>query len=187
MSTMTRAFAWLGVFVFVSLGLAAGANGASAHVVSTNPVVLISGEYHPIRNVGNGKCLQPQAGGTLIAQFICNGSSEQGWLALNDGGTVYRFVNGSGGGCMSVNNTPVNGGPVQLDNCTLSDGSGRSVSNAQWNFGTLTPSVNPLRTRVRGIDNNFCLDVPGASTAEGQTMQLFACNGTFAQRWIVGN
>jgi hypothetical protein len=88
---------------------------------------------------------------------------------------------------MSVNNTPVNGGPVQLDNCTLSDGSGRSVSNAQWNFGTLTPSVNTLRTRVRGIDNNFCLDVPGASTAEGQTMQLFACNGSFAQRWIVGN
>jgi hypothetical protein len=185
---MTRVFARLGGgFVLAAFSLAAGANGASAHVASSKPVAPLAGEFHRIQNVGNGKCLQPQASpGTRIVQLTCNGSSEQGWLALNDGSNRYRFVNGSGRGCISVNDTPVNGGPVQLDNCTLSDGSGRAVSNAQWNSGTVLPDVVTLKTRVRNVNNNFCLDVPGASSVDGLAMQLFTCNGSLAQRWVVG-
>ena len=33
--------------------------------------------------------------------------------------------------------------------------------------------------------SGFCLDVPGASTQAGLTMQLYSCNGTSAQAWAV--
>ena len=176
-----------GVFSLVALGVGVGASGASAHTAGAKPVVSLAGEFHRIQNVGNSKCLQPQASpGTRIVQITCNGSLEQGWLAIGDGSNRYRFVNGSSRGCMSVNDTPVNGAPVQLDNCTLSDGSGNPVSNAQWKSSAVLPDVVTLRTRVRNVDNNFCLAVPGGSSAEGLAMQLSTCNGSLAQRWVVG-
>jgi hypothetical protein len=182
----------------IATGIAVGAllaGGAPAYAHSSpatasprRPVAL-AGEFHQIRNVANNNvCLQPQASPfTRIVQVTCNGSSEQGWLALNDGNNRYRFVNGSGRGCMSVNDRPFDHAVVQLDNCTLSDGSGVPVSNAQWQSSRTLPNGDiTLRTRVRNVTNNFCLNEPGGSPAEGLGIELLTCNGSPTQRWSAG-
>lgn len=164
-----------------------GANTAGAHASSTTRVLALSGEYHRIQNVVNGLCLQPQdSPGTRIVQVVCNGSNEQGWMPLNDGNNRYRFVNGSARGCMSVLDRPSNGAAVFLGNCTLSGGTGQSVSNATWLSNRILPDSVTLRTRVGNVDNNFCLDEPGGSSAVGLAMQLFTCNGSGAQQWLAG-
>jgi hypothetical protein len=43
-----------------------------------------------------------------------------------------------------------------------------------------------LRSLVLGT-NTSCLDVPGASTAQGVALQIWTCNGTVAQRFFARN
>ena len=61
-----------------------------------------------------------------------------------------------------------------------------SVSNAEWNTGDQLPNVVTLRTRVHFRDNPFCLNVPGGAATEGLAMQLWDCDGSLDQRWVVG-
>ncbi|CAL9332784.1 lectin [Streptomyces sp. enrichment culture] len=46
------------------------------------------------------------------------------------------------------------------------------------------PQPGPRTGEVKGV-NGKCLDVSGASTADGTRIQLWTCNGTAAQRWTV--
>jgi hypothetical protein len=43
-----------------------------------------------------------------------------------------------------------------------------------------------LESRVGFRDTGFCVDVPGNEATDGLAMQIFKCNGTDAQRWLVG-
>lgn len=62
MPTMKRAFARRGsVLALAALGMVAGVSGANAQVATAKTVAPLVGEFHRIQNVGNGKCLQPQA------------------------------------------------------------------------------------------------------------------------------
>lgn len=174
------------VLLLAGLGAATGITAASAQSAPVRSVTPFAGEFHPLRNVGNNKCLQPQSlnFGAPIVQMTCNGSLAQGWASLNMGSNHYRFLNNLSGLCMFVGDTPTNGAPVWLDECAVAGGT--TVSNAEWNSGTPLPNVVSLRTRVHFRDNNFCLDVPGGSAAEGLPVQLWNCNSTLAQRWVVG-
>ncbi|GAA1169177.1 ricin-type beta-trefoil lectin domain protein [Streptomyces rhizosphaericus] len=44
-------------------------------------------------------------------------------------------------------------------------------------------TVGKLPTALVGVGSNRCVDVPGASTADGTDVQLYDCNGTAAQKW----
>ncbi|GAA1168742.1 RICIN domain-containing protein [Streptomyces rhizosphaericus] len=44
-------------------------------------------------------------------------------------------------------------------------------------------AVGKLPTPLVGAGSNKCVDVPGASTADGTDLQLYDCNGTRAQKW----
>jgi hypothetical protein len=185
--SLRGALRWGMVPLLASSGLLVVAESAGAQPDSGPAAGALIGEYHRIQNAGSGLCLQPEASpGIRILQMTCTGKANQGWLMLNDSNSRYRFLSGTGRGCVSVNDTPINTGAVQLDNCTNSDGSGRAVSNAQWKATGSVPGNVVLRTRVGNVDNNYCLDVPGGSWLPGLAMQLYACNDTFAQRWVVG-
>ena len=168
--------------------LIAGVTPADASPAGVRPAPAGIAGYHELESAVNPSlCLAPEANpGTRVVLAACTGLPDQSWLPLNDGSNRYRFVSGSGRGCMSVNNVPFNGAVVQMDNCTLSDGSGRSVSNAQWQASTSLPNRVTLKTRVGNKNNNFCLDDPFQSQTPGQPMQLFACNNTLAQFWWAG-
>lgn len=62
----------------------------------------------------------------------------------------------------------------------------RAVSNERWDATLPLPNVTSLISRIGWRDNGFCLDVPGASAEAGLQVQLWTCNGTLAQRWVVG-
>jgi hypothetical protein len=187
--TMVRTFARVAaILLLAGLGSVAGTAGASAQAPSARSITAFAGEFHPIKNLGNtNSCLQPQSPnfGARIVQVTCNGSREQNWAFLETptGSTRYRFLNTSGL-CMFAPDNPVDRSPVFLDECRVQGGS--SVSNAEWNSDTRLPNAAMLRTFVNSRDRNLCLDEPDASSAEGLAMQLFTCNGSGAQRWIVG-
>ena len=166
------------------------ASGASAHTRPAATLVPFApGEFHEIRNIGHltPMCVQPQSAafGARIIQRPCDGSSIQGWAALDMKNNHYRFLNSVAGLCLFASDTAANGQPIFLDECAVAGGT--TVSNAEWNTGMTLPSGDVhLRTRVHFRDNNFCLDEPGNSGADNLALQIFACNNTTAQRWSVG-
>ena len=50
--------------------------------------------------------------------------------------------------------------------------------NQQW-------TVNSNGT-ITGVQSGLCLDVTGASTAEGALVDLWTCNGQTNQQWTLG-
>ena len=169
------------VFVAVAF-LAYGGGVAQAAPAPAGHVTPFAGVFNPIRNVGNNKCLQPvvpveQSG---VVQEPCDGSTLQGWQFVSLGSNHYRFVNQASGACLSTFSPPPNNGdPIGLQMC-------RNVSNLEFNAGTSLPNVVVLESREGFVNTGFCLDVPGASSQDGLQMQIFQCNGTLAQRWVVG-
>jgi hypothetical protein len=163
------------VAALIGGALVAGMAPANAGPKSAGGALAqLSGQYKTLRNANNNLCLQLNANNDFISPTTCNGSAEQGWLALKDGSNFYRFVNGSGRGCLSVD-TASSGFSAHIDNCTLSDGSGSSVSNAQWIASNTLPNAVSLRTRVGNRDSNLCLT---------PSVTLSSC-GAAPQRWFV--
>jgi hypothetical protein len=157
--------------------------GATAVLALATPASA-AGVFNPIKNVGNGLCLQPAnssaAVGEAIVQMPCiPGSLAQGWQAQRVTGTRYKFINQFSGLCMNAFGPTVNGTPVLQIECV-------TVSNEEWNTGALLPNVVQIQSRAGNRDSGFCIDVPEGTGVPAVAMQIFGCNGTLAQRWIVG-
>ncbi|MEV6006980.1 RICIN domain-containing protein [Streptomyces sp. NPDC051976] len=159
---------------------AASTSTASASTASVRP---FTGLFHPIKNVGDNKCLEPQGGSTAlfapIVQVTCNTADvAQGWQYIRTATNHYRLENQLSGYCIWAWDGAFNGGRVLQDVCNF--------SNSDFNANTSLPNVVPLETRVGNKDTGYCLDVPGAAPTEGLALQIYGCNGTLAQRWVVG-
>ena len=90
-----------------------------------------------------------------------------------------RVENGS-----TANGTPIQGAPCNSTNSAFSFARfGQDATFAQeWNwefFGIQGIGTDALGSR--------CIDVAGGGTADRTPVQLFACNGTGAQKWIFRN
>jgi hypothetical protein len=165
------------------LAAAAFALAAAATLtLTTQTPAGANGAFVTIRNYGNGLCLQPAGGstdqGAAIVQEQCNGGIAQGWLYISLGGTSYRFMNQLSGYCLDARGLNVNGTPVQQWTCG-------SISNEKWDTQLKLPDAVPLISQVAGTKTH-CLDEPGASAQPGLALQLYRCNGTYAQGWVVG-
>ena len=161
--------------------LLAGAAAALA-VVATQSPASADGRYFPIQNYnGNFMCLQPIDGsvvaGSPIVQEPCDDSAAQEWTAVPLGGNHFRYKNLGSGLCLDARGTAVNGTPIQQWTCN-------SISNEQWDTGGTVPDLVSLRSLVGGT-HTHCLDIPGNEALVGMPMQLYACNGTPAQKWFV--
>jgi ricin-type beta-trefoil lectin protein len=166
----------------VSLAVALFVPGGGVAQAAPTQVAPFAGVFNPIRNVGDNKCLQPVSPveSSPVVQATCDGGLAQGWQAVQVGTNHYRFVNQLSGLCLFAFSPPArNGNPMGLALC-------RTVSNEEFNAGTSLPNVVALESRMSFRDSGFCLDVPGGRADEGLQMQLFQCNGTLAQRWVVG-
>jgi hypothetical protein len=144
----------------------------------------------PIRNTGNGYCLQTTGGtadiGSPVVQEPCTttgiGFIQQSWTFnhLSDG--TEQIVNLATGNCLDARGGAASGTPVQQWTC----GPNTSViSNEKWTTGTPLPVISEVVSHVSGTAS-FCLDDPSQSKQPGQAMQIFACNATSAQEWIIG-
>jgi hypothetical protein len=169
--------------VLAGLGLVSTATQAHAQPASSTSVTPFAGVFGPIKNVGNGKCLQPAGGSTAefaaIVQMPCTNSIAQGWQYVRVGTNHYRFINQLSGYCFDGFDGAFNGARLLQGTCV-------PISNEEWNTGAALPNVVTLMSRVGFRDTNYCIDVPGAQATDGLAMQLYRCNGTLAQRWVVG-
>lgn len=168
------------------LSIAGAGAATTAHATATSTSVKpLVGVFNPIRNVGNNLCLQPviPAPNSAVVQEPCLAAGDpnasiQGWQAVTIGGRT-GFLNQASGACLFAFVGAQDGAPMGLNVC-------RTVSNEEFDTSAPLPNVVQIESRIGFTDTGFCVDVPGASTTVGLQMQLFSCNGTLAQRWVVG-
>lgn len=139
---------------------------------------------------GSGdRCLQGDLGGPLgtsVTQQYCDTTGtnpHQQWLPISLGGDTCMFENAGTGLCLEARFGAVSGKPVALWDCSSSE------SNTRWQWPTVSgqapfPNLWPIQSRVSG-STGYCLDVPGASTGINVQMQLYRCNNTNAQWFLI--
>ena len=119
MITRGRTIARFAAAVFVAgVGAVALASEAAAAPTASGPITINAGVFNPIRNVGNGKCLQPAspADGTPIIQKTCvtdpndfTGRAAQSWRFQQVATNHYQFLNQLSGECFDVFGPAANG------------------------------------------------------------------------------
>lgn len=171
-----------------AVALAAGAlvagtgTAAQASTVSAGHAKPFVGVFDEIKNVGNNLCMQAtQATPNVpVVQEPCDSTNPlQGWQFTQISGNTYGFLNQGSGACLFAFVGAQNGAPMGVDTC-------RKVSNEQFDTHASLPNVTELESKIGFSDTGFCVDVPGATTNPGVQLQLFTCNGTLAQRWVLG-
>jgi hypothetical protein len=161
----------------------------SAGLLAVGMTVLGAGvahaaDPHPIKNAGSGLCLEPQ-GKSLelfasIVQVGCDGTAAQRWFSQGFGGTNrWQFANEASHLCFDAFDGAFNGARLLQNQCA-------PISNDQFTSSRSLPDVVTLMSRVGFRDTNFCIDVPGNDHSVNVAMQLFQCNTTDAQKWLVG-
>jgi hypothetical protein len=139
-----------------------------------------SGGPVPIVNTGDGLCLQPESigQGAKIIQRTCNDTAIQAWDYWSLGGNAYQFYNIGSGFCLDAQGGATNGTPIIQWTCN-------GISNEKWDTRGGLPDITALTSLVSGT-HTHCLDVPQAAPTLDLPMQLFRCNGTGAQGWMIG-
>ncbi len=160
-------------------------------LIAASPARADGPTYQQWVNRGSGLCLTATgSNGTSVTQAVCAtpGSTPmaQQWLAycLDSACDQQALLNRQNQLCL-FDGTAASGSPVFPEGCVA------SVSSEAWRLFVPAGSGNPhgdvsLRSLLFGT-NTFCLDVPGASTAQGVALQLWTCNGTVAQLFFARN
>jgi len=118
--------------------------------------------------------------GTAVQQWACGAQQHnQEWQFRATDSGYYKVVSRSAasqGEVWDVTNLgTTNGTPIQL----WQFGGG---ANQQWEPISLGNGLFEFTDRASG---GRCLDVPGASMANGARLQIYDCNGTKAQAWTL--
>jgi ricin-type beta-trefoil lectin protein len=159
-------------------------------VISDGITVDSIGQFHLIRVANTQLCVQPlggtTAGGVPLELQPCNaGLPAQNWLISSNSGSL-AIINNASGRCIYLNtDNPVSGSPVVHADCNVF-GQTFFASNALWRFVATTTGETDIESRVHFRNSGFCLNVPGGNPFPGARLQAWNCNGTAAQRFIVG-
>jgi hypothetical protein len=116
------------------------------------------------------------ANGTRVQQWACNGSNAQKYKFIPTDSGYYRLA-------ANANNAQ----GIDVVGGATTDGSDLHVwgygaqAAAQWKPELVTGSWYRLRNR----NSQKCMDVPGWNTADGVTMEIYTCNNTTNQKFII--
>ncbi|MFJ2929558.1 RICIN domain-containing protein [Streptomyces massasporeus] len=108
--------------------------------------------------------------GAQIKQYDCNGGGNQKYWFKSVGSGYYQLMVRNSSLCVQENAST-----VTQENCAS------SATNQQWSL-TTTGSYVTVTSRASGE----CLDVNGASTANGAALITYTCNGGTNQQWTRG-
>jgi hypothetical protein len=130
----------------------------------------------------SGLCLEADPGPTFAYQVAtqpCDvqGNAAQQWVPVSQGGGIYKFVNHAVGWCLDADSI-TNGGIIALWDCSA------NITNTRWAWDGII-GVQPLQSRISGTTGH-CLDVPQGQVSPGLRIQLWNCNSTRAQEFILG-
>jgi len=129
-----------------------------------------------VQSLASGKCLDlpgGQAGdGTLAIQYDCHGGLNQQWNIESAGDAGYRIVSRMSGKCIGTDSEgAAAGGHIVQSQCGSSPGQLWAREGASNGYV------------FRNVANRLCLDVPGASLANGAKPITWVCNGGINQTW----
>ncbi len=153
-----------------------------------------------LTNVRSGKVLDIKDGictpGANVQQFDYNGSDAQKWVAIKESDGTYTFVSAlnkdyvldlAGGSTANGSNLQVyysNATAAQRFTATNKN-SGTVIDLwAKQNASVLSDGTYTLGS---SLNSSKVMDVAGASKANGGNVQIYANNGTNAQKWTVSH
>lgn len=171
-----------------------GVNGGNIQLYASNESkaqvfdVAYNGEgFYVIRNCNSGRVLDV-AGGSLanggnVQQYDYNGSYAQQWRIDDNGDGTYTFTSRVSGRVLDLAaGSTANGTNVQqyAKNGSVAqkfrlEAVGAAPGTRSVNEGTYTITST--------LSSKGVFDIPGASTADGANVQMYAANGTDAQRY----
>jgi hypothetical protein len=133
-----------------------------------------SATYNTLIARHSGKCAdvtsQSLWQGAQIKQYDCNGGNNQKYWFKSVGSGYYQLMVRNSSLCVQENAST-----VTQENCNA------SATTQQWSLTTTGSYVN-VKSRASGK----CLDVNGASTANGAAVITYTCNGGTNQQWTRG-
>ncbi|MCU7722272.1 ThuA domain-containing protein [Actinoplanes sp. KI2] len=133
-------------------------------------------DWHALVSKSSGKCVDAKAAatanGTTIQQYTCNGTTAQQFQQVATTGAYVR-VNNRNNSSQVLDVTDVS----TADNAKIQLWAYGGGLNQQWQPVDEGGGYYHLVNRNSGK----CLDVPGASTADGVQLVQYTCNGTGAQ------
>ena len=135
-----------------------------------------------ITNVNSGKVLDVWAGdahnNAVVQQYSANGSNAQRWF-IRDSGTGYYLQSALGNWVLDLSGgNTANGAAIRLYTPNGSASQLFVISSSK-----VTVPVNTAVTITSAGNTGLGFDIPGASTANGARVQLYAANGTNAQKF----
>jgi endoglucanase len=153
-----------------SLGISGNQNSAS---VSTS-------SWFNIVNQNSNACVDDSGSGindgTIVQQWACGShQNNQEWQFQSEGTGIFAVANRNA--------------PTQTWNVT-NNGTGNGSLIQTWTYGGANAQWMPVSLgnglyKIVGVGSGRCLDVPGASTANGVQLQIYDCNGTSAQSFLL--
>ncbi|KAJ7277391.1 hypothetical protein C8J57DRAFT_1581860 [Mycena rebaudengoi] len=178
---------------FVALAVwfagAANASALSARVGPVAQVAIAHVQIHPILNPT--LCVTPTGVGegspVVVSPCASPLSPSQIWgVNTLDNARIVQFQNTANNLCFEMQFDAFNGQIVTNSGCSNSDGSGRPVSNTEFDTSPQTISPNNLPMVLTAINNrihfantNFCVQL------NGNGLIFEPCNGGLAQTWLL--
>lgn len=134
----------------------------------------------------SGKALDISGGswenGTNVQQYDSNGTAAQKWLVRSTGDGYYAFFSVSSGKALDIDGGRTeNGANVQIYEY---NGSAAQKVCLQKNLVGIADGVYTLSL---SFAQNKVVDVAGASISDGANIQLYASNGSDAQKFYIRN
>ncbi|KUO03119.1 family 43 glycosylhydrolase [Streptomyces caeruleatus] len=141
---------------------------------ATGSVSGTSATYNTLIARNSSKCAdvtsQSLWQGAQIKQYDCNGGNNQKYWFKSVGSGYYQLLVRNSSLCVQENAST-----VTQENCNASS------TSQQFSLTTTGSYVN-VKSRATGE----CLDVNGASTANGAAIITYTCNGATNQQWTRG-
>jgi hypothetical protein len=129
-----------------------------------------------VQSLASGKCLDLPQGktgdGTPAIQYDCHGGTNQQWAIESAGEGGFHIVSRLSGKCIGTDPAGVAmGGQIVQSLC-------RAAPEQLWARESAGNGY-----LLKNAANHLCLDVPGASAANGVTPIAWTCNGGVNQIW----
>jgi endoglucanase len=127
----------------------------------------------------SGKCADVISASTAdnaaVAQYVCNGGTNQRWTFRNLNNGYFQIVAQHSGKCLNVEAaSTANSARITQLTCNS------SAQNQQWQVQDAGSGYVALVARHSGK----CLDVPSRSTADGTRLTQYTCNGGQNQQFM---
>lgn len=175
----------------IDIASASNANCANVQLYRSNGTwaqrfeVEMVGSYCVIRSLQSGKVLDAAAAGTAngtnVQQYEYNGSDAQLWRVVQYDGSTYGFQSKCNGLYLDVSSGKMENGT----NIQVWSGNGTQSQRFVLKKTDRSTSVTEGSYVLRSVADGTAIDMLGAGTSNGTKAQLYAANGTYAQKFKV--